>query len=344
MACLMEQLQTLGKRSKCVNALLWCIFGFGVLKATTLLLRSLALIFDLFILPSVDYSKYGAGKGKYCVVTGASDGIGKEFSLQMARRKFNLVLISRTLSKLEALQKEIQEKYGVDVKILSIDVSTDVSENYAAIREVCEGLPVTVLVNNVGQSHSVPVPFLDTDETELRNIITINNTFTLLITQIIAPIIVKTSSSSKCRGLILTMGSFGGLVPTPLLATYSGSKSFLQGWSSSLAGELKEKNVDVELIISYLVTSSMSKVRRTSMMIPNPKNFVASALKNVGRRCGAQERYCTITPYWSHALYHFIIEETVGIYSKIVNSINYSSHKSIRIRALRKAARDAKKK
>lgn len=339
----LDQLHSIGTNSKVINALLWCTFGFGVLKATTLLLRASALILDLFVLPPVNYSKYGAGKGKYCVVTGASDGIGKEFAIQMARRKFNLVLISRTLSKLEALQKELQGKYGVDVKILSIDVSQDVPENYVAVKELCLGLPITVLINNVGLSHNCPVPFLETEEEELRNIITINNTATLLFTQIIAPKIIETAASSKCRGLILTMGSFGGLLPTPLLATYSGSKAFLQSWSNALAGELKEKNVDVELILSYLVTSAMSKVRRTSMMIPNPRKFVSSTLSSVGRRCGAQERFATITPYWSHALQHWFIEETVGVYSRIANAMNLSMHKSIRARYLKKKLREQKK-
>lgn len=342
MSSFIDQLDSLARRSKCANALLWSVFAFGVVKATTLVLRYFALVLDLFVLPPVSYAKYGAGKGKYCVITGASDGIGKEFAIQMARRKFNLVLISRTLSKLETLQKELQGKYGIEVKILSIDVSQDVPENYIAVREVCKGLPITVLINNVGQSHSIPVPFLKTEEKELRDIITINNTATLLFTQIITPTIIETASNSRCRGLILTMGSFGGLIPTPLLATYSGSKAFLQSWSNSLAGELKENNVDVELILSYLVTSSMSKVKRTSMMIPNPRNFVSSTLANVGRRCGAQERYGTITPYWSHALYHWVIEETVGVYSRMVNGINYTMHKSIRARALKKLERQQK--
>lgn len=337
-----QELNAVAQSSKCANYLLWGAFGFGIIKLTTVCLRFLALMFDLFVLPPTDYAKYGAGKGGYCVVTGASDGIGKEFSRQMAQRKFNLILVSRTLSKLEALQKELTKDYGIDVKVLAFDASEDVGANYVALQQLCEDLPVTVLINNVGLSHSIPVPFLETQEEELRSIITINNTATLMITQSVAPTIVKNAAARGQRGLILTMGSFGGLIPTPLLATYSGSKSFLQGWSSALAGELKEKNVDVELILSYLVTSAMSKVKRSSAMIPNPKCFVHSALSSVGRRCGAQERFATLTPFWSHALYHFVIEETLGAYSKCVNSINYSFHKSIRQRALRKAARNAK--
>lgn len=339
-----EQLEALSTNCTCVNWLLWFIFGYGVLRCTTFLLRFSSLIFDLFILCPVNYKKYGAKKGTYCVVTGASDGIGKEYAKQMASRGFNVVLISRTLSKLETLKTEIEIEYKVKAKILAIDIASDDSSNYSKIKELCGDLPITALINNVGQSHSIPVPFLETEETELRNIITINTTATLLITQIIAPIIVKSVKEKKAsRGLILTMGSFGGLLPTPLLATYSGSKAFLQNWSSSLAGELASDKVDVELVLSYLVTSAMSKIRRTSMLIPNPKQFVKSTLRSVGRRGGAQERYATMTPYWSHAIYQFVIDETFGVYSKIVNKINLSFHKSIRIRALKKAARLAKK-
>jgi 17beta-estradiol 17-dehydrogenase / very-long-chain 3-oxoacyl-CoA reductase len=43
----------------------------------------------------------------YIVVTGATDGIGREFSLQLAKAGFNMVLVSRSLEKLEALAQEI---------------------------------------------------------------------------------------------------------------------------------------------------------------------------------------------------------------------------------------------
>lgn len=49
-------------------------------------------------------SRYG-GKGTWALVTGASDGIGKEFSAQLASLGFNIVLVSRTRSKLEDAEK-----------------------------------------------------------------------------------------------------------------------------------------------------------------------------------------------------------------------------------------------
>ncbi|AMD20780.1 HDR037Wp [Eremothecium sinecaudum] len=321
-----------------IGALLWLALVLGVFKLTIVFLSFGSLLASLTVLPSTSYKRYGLDKGAYALITGASDGIGKEFAVQLAERGFNLLLVSRTLSKLEAIQKELRDRFGIDVRILALDIARDDPANYSAVQDLCADLPVTILINNVGQSHSIPVPFLETTEQELRNIITINTTATLLITKMVAPKLVHNARSLGCHGLILTMGSFAGLVPSPLLAVYSGSKAFLQNWSSALATELASDNVDVQLVVSYLVTSAMSKIRRTSALIPNPRQFVSSTLSNVGRRVGAQERFATITPYWSHALYHFAIVSVLGAYSKLVSTINYKGHLDVRKRALRKAA------
>lgn len=321
-------------------------FAVGTFKLTTVLLSLGSLLLQSYVLPAVNFSKYGANKGNWAVITGASDGIGKEYALQLAKKGFNIVLVSRTESKLELVATEIENKYKKQTKVVAFDAAVDAPENYAILAKALEGLPVTILVNNVGQSHSIPVSFLDTTEEEMMRIITLNNIVTLKVTRVVAPLIVANVGKAKnVRGLILTMGSFAGLIPSPLLGVYSGSKAFLQNWSASLAGELNSEGVDVELVISYLVTSAMSKIKRTSFMIPNPKQFVASTLRNVGRRVGAQERYATITPYPSHALMHWGIENFAGVYARLVNKINFDMHTSIRKRALKKAARsDAQKK
>ena len=44
------------------------------------------------------------GKGGWAVITGASDGIGAEYARQLARRGFNICLVSRTKSKLDAVE------------------------------------------------------------------------------------------------------------------------------------------------------------------------------------------------------------------------------------------------
>jgi 17beta-estradiol 17-dehydrogenase / very-long-chain 3-oxoacyl-CoA reductase len=253
------------------------------------------------------------------------------------------VLISRTESKLQTLAQEIEQKYAgtaIKTKLLPMDFAKNDDGDYAKLKALVDGLDVGILINNVGQSHSIPVPFILTPKEEMKNIITINCIGTLRVTQIIAPGMVQ-----RKRGLILTMGSFSALLPTPLLATYSGSKAFLQHWSSSLGAELRPQGVDVELCLSYLVTTAMSKIRRTSLFIPNPRNFVKAALGTINKKGGANMAY-TSTPYWSHALMNWWLENGVGLgtglLGKTVLDQNLSMHKSIRARALKKAEREAK--
>ncbi|KAG7138410.1 Very-long-chain 3-oxoacyl-CoA reductase like protein [Verticillium longisporum] len=144
------------------------------------------------------------------------------------------------------------------------------------------------------------------------------------------------------KGLILTMGSFAGWIPTPYLATYSGSKAFLQHWNSSLAEELKPSGVDTQLVLSYLITTAMSKVRRASALIPTPKNFVKATLGKIGS--GSYQNWAyTYTPWWTHSIMVWALESTLGTGNALGIWYNGKMHKDIRRRALRKAEREAKK-
>jgi 17beta-estradiol 17-dehydrogenase / very-long-chain 3-oxoacyl-CoA reductase len=315
----------------------WALAGVGALYVARRALSFLQLLLNCFILSGTNLRKYG-GKGTWAVVTGASDGLGKEFAQQLAAKGFNLILVSRTESKLETLARDLKLRWsGLQVKILAMDYSQDKDDDYERLALLIGALDVGILINNVGQSHSIPVPFLETSREELQSIVTINCLGTLKTTQVVAPILTK-----RRRGLILTMGSFAGVMPTPYLATYSGSKAFLQHWSSSLASELKPQGVDVHLVVSYLVTTAMSKIRRTSVLIPGPKQFVRAALGKIG--LNTNESFPnTYTPWWSHALFKWVIATTVGSTSAVTIWYNRKMHVDIRNRALRKAAREAKK-
>lgn len=59
------------------------------------------------------------------MITGATDGIGKEFALQLAKNKFNVLLISRTTSKLEGVAQEIGKLYCMS------PLSTNKPRNYS---------------------------------------------------------------------------------------------------------------------------------------------------------------------------------------------------------------------
>lgn len=273
------------------------------------------------------------------MVTGASDGLGKEFAFQLARSGFNLLLVSRTASKLAALEEEIASKNpSVATKSVAMDYARNDDNDFATLKATIDELDVAVLINNVGKSHSIPTPFALTPEDEVADIININCHGTLRTTQLVVP-----GMQQRKRGLVLTMGSFGGLLPTPLLATYSGSKAFLQQWSTALGAELEPYGVTVELVQAYLITSAMSKIRRTSATIPDPRAFVKSVLGKIGRNGGSPGYAYSSSPYWSHGIMAWFLTCVAGAMNKVVLGQNRGMHESIRKRALRKAERDAKK-
>ncbi|KAG8631929.1 hypothetical protein KVT40_001069 [Elsinoe batatas] len=314
------------------------LFTFiGVLYVSLKIASFWRMMASLFILPGQSLSKYGR-KGSWAIVTGASEGIGKEYALQLAAKGFNILLLSRTESKLTSVATEITTKHpSIQTKVFPIDFSSPSESTYQSLSTLIAPLDIAILINNVGQSHSIPVPFTLTPVPELESIIKINCLATLRVTQLVAP-----GMAQRKRGLILTMASFGGILPTPLLATYSGSKAFLQHWSSALASELAPSGVKVQIVQSYLVTGAMSKIRRASMTIPSPKEFVRAALGKIGRSGGAQGVYATSTPYWSHGIMHWFLLQ-VGTMRGVVVAQNRGFHEAIRKRALRKAEREGKK-
>ncbi len=94
-----------------------------------------------------------------------------------------------------------------------------------------------------------------------------------------------------------------------MLAPYAASKVFLSSFSAALGPELKSKGVDVEAVNTYFVVSSMSKIRRASVLIPTPKQFVRASLSKIGLAGGSlfTGRPYLSTPYWSHAILDYFI-------------------------------------
>lgn len=118
---------------------------------------------------------------------------------------------------------------------------------------------------------------------------------------------------NRRRGLILSSGSFAGItVVSPMLAPYAASKVFLASFSAALAAEVKGKGIDVETTNTHFVVSNMSKIRKSSMMVPTPKQYVKAVLSKIGLPCGAlfTGRPTLSTPYWSHSLLDWFIVRT----------------------------------
>ncbi|TFY82023.1 hypothetical protein EWM64_g1987 [Hericium alpestre] len=322
-------LQSVRNEANTRSPLFLALFTLGAFTAASALWSFSRLLLRAFILPGVNLRKFGAKKGSWAVVTGASDGIGREFAVQLAKAGFNILLAARNPEKLSSVALEIQEKVGGDIQTdtFIIDFAHADNSAYESLASKLQNIDVGVLVNNVGKSHDMPTDFVDTPADEIHDILAINVNATVRVTEIIVPGMV-----SRRRGLILNMGSFAGAAPSPMLATYSASKAFLATFSAALATELKPKGITVEHANTYFVVSAMSKIRRPSALIPLPRTYVRTVLSTI--------RPGNFAPYWSHSLLDYVMH---SVPESLVVAYEHMLHKDIRKRALRKRERQAKK-
>ena len=103
------------ERSSVFEYLGLVVFGYVTLKIFYRILNNIGTFFLGF--GSVNLKKYGP----WAIVTGCTDGIGKAYAEQLAKRGINIVLISRSLDKLQDQAKQIKEKYSVETKVIAAD-------------------------------------------------------------------------------------------------------------------------------------------------------------------------------------------------------------------------------
>lgn len=175
------------------------LVGIGTLYLFSFTFKLVYLLLDVFVLSGIPLTKYGGGRFSstsrpkaWAVVTGATDGIGREFALQLARAGFSIVLASRSADKLAKVATEIKSaNASVEVRTVSIDFSAADKKQYNLLESTLSGLNVGVLINNVGKSHDIPVPFAETTLEEMLSISEINVNATLRVTRMITPIMVQ---------------------------------------------------------------------------------------------------------------------------------------------------------
>src|SRR5690242_21762962 len=86
----------------------------------------------------------------WVLITGASSGFGEEFARQYAAQGKSLVLVARRLSKLEALSAQLRERFGVDVIVEQVDLSSIPAIIGLHERLSERNIVIDVLINNAG--------------------------------------------------------------------------------------------------------------------------------------------------------------------------------------------------
>jgi len=280
-----------------------------------------------FMIPPADLKKYG----EWAIVTGCTDGIGQEYARQLAKQGLNMVLISRTLSKLQATAQEIESEYKVKTKVIAVDFThTDI---YDKIGKEIEGLEIGVLVNNVGMNIPFPqyIGEIEKREEVLLNIINCNVTSVTMMTSLVI-----NNMAERGSGLVINIASISAAAPMPLLSAYAATKSYVNQYSMSVHREYADKGVDIQVILPGYVVSKLSGIKRPSFWAPSPKTFVRSALTTVGhvpRSAG----------FWFHEIQLLGLDTLTYLSPTFTSKYNMSLLLPIRGKALKKRKEQAEK-
>ena len=84
------------------------------------------------------------------LVTGATSGIGASYAKLLAKARFDLVLVARDLSRLNAYAKELNKTYKIKVETLQADLTKPAQLSKVEKRLSSKAKPIEVLINNAG--------------------------------------------------------------------------------------------------------------------------------------------------------------------------------------------------
>jgi uncharacterized protein len=176
----------------------------------------------------------------YCVVTGAANGLGKAFALELANRNLNTLLIDLPGKGLPELCRHIGEQY----KVLSHCFECDLTRKNQVLdlgRDINEQYPVFMLINNAGTGGSIRFEEAGTDY--LDRIIQLNIMATTLLTRQLIPNLL-----AQKKAYILNVSSMAAFSPIGYKTIYPASKVFVHFFSRSLYQEYKHTNLFVSVV------------------------------------------------------------------------------------------------
>lgn len=302
------------------NVMFYLCFFAGLNLIIFWCYQLICYIIRMFLRPAIKLTKYGS----WSVITGSTDGIGKETAIELARKGQNVVLISRTQAKLNEVKAEIKHTYmNIKVKTIQADFSNFDIETQKRVMDTLETLDIGILVNNVGMSypHAEYLEFLSVKKVEA--ICNINCTSMVLLTRLLLPHLLKKKSSC-----VVNVSSAGGFIPHQLYSVYAASKAFVTNFTNNMKLEHGPNGVIFQTQVPFLVVSKMSKIRQTSLTVPSAKKYAYYAVSQIGYSG-------TISPHPIHSIMFSLLCLTPWFLSSIVID---RRHKSIRKRAYRKKA------
>ena len=190
-------------------------------------------------------------RGKNCLITGATGGLGKEIAKEFAKNGCNLFLTGRNNDKLNSLKNELENSVNeIKIDFEDADLSDD-GEIQKLIEKVKNTfVNIDILVNCAGV---FPVKLLsDSTVEDFENCFSVNVKAAFVLCKEFSQGMI-----SKKWGRIINIASSGAYNGRSKTVVYRASKHALLGLSRSLHSELKEYNVRTFCVSPGPIKTSM---------------------------------------------------------------------------------------
>jgi short-subunit dehydrogenase len=186
---------------------------------------------------------------KLALVTGASSGIGWAFAQRLAADGYDLVAVGRRLDRLKELAASLT---GVQIEPLAADLSTD--EGVDTVARVCATQPLTMLVNNAGVAHYMPIADLPADKA--RELVHVKVVAPTMLIRAAVPGMVARGAGTivNVAGMIAFSGP-AQQAQLPRRAVYAGTLAHLVAMTQVLHEELKPEGLRLQVLCPGVVAT-----------------------------------------------------------------------------------------
>ncbi len=242
----------------CISAVFALVGAIVVLR---ILYRFLAFVYAYAIRPATNvWAKYGSA-GSWAVVTGASDGIGYEYTRQLAEAGFNVVMVARNRGKLaerrDHILADLKRQPKPELRIAVVDYNQDYSvAQYKELDEETRGKEIAILVNNVGAGNARHYDVYPLDK--LQEMVRVNSYSFAFTTRMILPQILHRAQALKRRSAVITVSSAIVLNYWAYAVIYGATKTFLLSEMNSLAMEYEGQGIDFMTCIPGEVLTNLN--------------------------------------------------------------------------------------
>jgi len=161
------------------------------------------------------------------LITGASSGIGAAFARALAAQGTDLVLVARSVDRLEALAVELRSSYGRVVHVVPVDLTSPGAAVAVKAELDARGVAVDLLINNAG--FGTTGRFVDQDAQRELDEISLNAGAVVAMSHAFLPTMLAWR-----HGAIMNIASTAAFQPMPYFAVYAATKAFVHSFSDAL--------------------------------------------------------------------------------------------------------------